>query len=219
LANSKLSALTQLTPLASTDIAYIVRPSVTTTQYKGTLSDIINIYPGLTSIGGLTTSANQMIYATASDTYATTALTAAGRALLDDADAAAQRVTLGLGTTATQESFIIAIGDETTAISATGTAIVTFRMPYAFTVTGVRASVNSATTTGTLTFDINEAGVSILSTTLTIDATEKTSTTAATAAVISDSSLADDAEITIDIDAVGDGTATGAKIVLIGYQT
>lgn len=51
---------------------------------------------GLQSIAGLTTSANQMIYTTAADTYATTALTAAGRAILDDADATAQRATLGL---------------------------------------------------------------------------------------------------------------------------
>lgn len=50
----------------------------------------------LQSISGLTTSANQLIYTTASDTYTTASLTAAGRALLDDADAAAQRTTLGL---------------------------------------------------------------------------------------------------------------------------
>lgn len=55
---------------------------------------------GLASIAGLTTSANQLIYLTAPDTYATTVFTAAGRALLDDADAAAQRTTLGLGTLA-----------------------------------------------------------------------------------------------------------------------
>lgn len=55
----------------------------------------------LTSIAGLTTSANQGIYTTAADTYATFGLTSAGRALLDDADAAAQRTTLGLGTAAT----------------------------------------------------------------------------------------------------------------------
>ena len=64
--------------------------------------------------------------------------------------------------------------------------------------------------------DINEAGTSIISTKLTIDNTEKTSVTAATAAVISDASLADDAEITIDIDQIGDGTAKGLKVTLIG---
>lgn len=51
---------------------------------------------GLQSIAGLTTSANKMIYTTAADTYAVADLTAAGRAILDDADVAAQRTTLGL---------------------------------------------------------------------------------------------------------------------------
>ncbi len=46
--------------------------------------------------------------------------------------------------------------------------------------------------------DINEGGTSVLSTKLTIDNTEKTSTSAVTPAVISDSALADDAEITDD---------------------
>ena len=55
---------------------------------------------GLQSIAGLTTAANQSIYLTAADTYASYSLTAAGRALLDDADAAAQRTTLGLGSIA-----------------------------------------------------------------------------------------------------------------------
>jgi hypothetical protein len=53
---------------------------------------------GLQSIAGLTTAADRMIYTTASDTYAVTTLTAAGRAILDDADAATQRTTLGATT-------------------------------------------------------------------------------------------------------------------------
>lgn len=110
----------------------------------------------------------------------------------------------------------LAASDETTAIAA-GTAKLTFRMPYAMTVTSVRISLNTAQTSGTIvTVDINEGGVSILSTKLTIDNTEKTSTTATTAAVVSDTSLADDAEITIDIDQIGDGTAVGLKVWIIG---
>jgi hypothetical protein len=65
--------------------------------------------PALQSIAGLTTAANQLIYTTASDTYATSTLTSAGRALLDDADVAAQRTTLGLGTIATQNVDGVAI--------------------------------------------------------------------------------------------------------------
>ena len=56
---------------------------------------------GLQSISGLTTAADKMIYTTAADTYAVTDLTSAGRALLDDADASAQRTTLGLTALAT----------------------------------------------------------------------------------------------------------------------
>lgn len=113
----------------------------------------------------------------------------------------------------------IACSDETTALTA-GSAKVTFRMPYAFTLSAVRASLTTAQSSGSiLTVDINEGGASILSTKLTVDNTEKTSTTAATAAVISDSALANDAEITIDIDQVGDGTAKGLKVYLIGVPT
>jgi hypothetical protein len=112
----------------------------------------------------------------------------------------------------------LAASDETTALT-TGTAKVTFRMPHAMTLTAVRASLSTAQTSGSIfTVDINEGGTSILSTKLTIDNTEKTSTTAATAAVISDSALADDAEITIDIDQIGDGTAKGLKVTLIGTR-
>ncbi len=110
----------------------------------------------------------------------------------------------------------IACSDETTSLSAGG-GKVTFRMPFPMTLTAVRASLTTAQASGALfTVDINEAGVSILSTKLTIDNTEKTSTTAVAAAVISDAALADDAEISIDLDAVGDGTAKGLKVYLIG---
>jgi hypothetical protein len=112
----------------------------------------------------------------------------------------------------------LAASDETTALTA-GTNKVTFRLPVAFTLTAVRASLTTAQASGSIfTVDINEGGASILSTKLTIDNTEKTSTTAATPAVISDTALADDAEITIDIDQIGDGTATGLKITLIGTR-
>lgn len=110
----------------------------------------------------------------------------------------------------------VAASDETTAIT-TGTAKVTFRMPFAMTLTAVRASLTTASTSGVVTVDINEGGSTILSTKLTIDQDEKTSTSAATPAVISDAALADDAEMTIDIDGAGTG-ATGLKVLLIGTR-
>lgn len=123
---------------------------------------------------------------------------------------------LGSGNLATPFELVIAASDETTALT-TGTAKITFRMPRAITLTSVRASLTTAQATGSIfTVDINEGGTTILSTKLTIDNTEKTSATAATPPVISDTALADDAEITIDIDQIGDGTAKGLKVMLIG---
>lgn len=118
------------------------------------------------------------------------------------------------------QALIIAASDETTALT-TGTAKATFRMPYAFTLTGIRASVTTAPTGSVLTVDVNENGTTIMdSTKITIDASEKTSTTAATAPVLSDTALADDAEMTIDIDGVGSTVAgAGLKVALIGYKT
>lgn len=115
------------------------------------------------------------------------------------------------------ESIVIAVGDETTALT-TGAAKITFRMPYAFTLTDVRASLTTASASGLPTINIKEGGTTIFSTKITIDATELTSTTALTPMVLSDTSLADDAQMTVDIDTAGSGAA-GLKVVLIGRRT
>jgi len=112
----------------------------------------------------------------------------------------------------------IDLGDETTDLT-TGTAKHTIRMPYAMNLTDVRALVTTAPTDADLIVDINEAGTTILSTKLSIDDGEKSSVSAATPAVISDGVLADDAEITIDIDQIGSTVAgAGLKVTLIGWR-
>ena len=121
----------------------------------------------------------------------------------------------------TTVALVIACGDETTAIDATGQKI-SFRMPYAMTLNAGSAGITgSLVTAGTgvnlLTVDINEGGSTILSTKLTFDATETTTTTAATPVVISDTALAADSVITIDVDQLDSGgVAAGLKISLIG---
>tara|TARA_R110002110_G_scaffold414631_1_gene645323 strand:- start:2139 stop:4697 length:2559 start_codon:yes stop_codon:yes gene_type:complete len=126
-----------------------------------------------------------------------------------------------LSVAAKTQVIAIACGDETSDAEA-ATAVVTFHMPYAFTLTGVKAGVTTAPVGSTMLIDINEAGSTILTTKLMIDASEKTSATAATAAVIGGAgpALGDNALMTIDIDQIGSSTAgAGLKVYLIGYAT
>jgi hypothetical protein len=116
-----------------------------------------------------------------------------------------------------QEVLPVACSDEGSILT-TGTKV-TFRMPYAMLLTSVKASLTTAQTSGSIfTVDVKANGSTIFSTKITIDNGEKTTATAATPNVLSTTSLAADDEITIIIDQIGDGTATGLKVYLIGLQ-
>lgn len=111
------------------------------------------------------------------------------------------------------------VGDQSAAITS-GANKYRARIHGTFTALALRASLEVAQATGTaLQVDVKKNGVSILSTTLTFDNTETTSKTAATPAVIDDAlaTFADDDLLSIDVVAVGDGTAKGLKISLMGY--
>lgn len=114
---------------------------------------------------------------------------------------------------------VVACSDETTALT-TGTAKVTFRMPHAMTVTSVRLQVNTAPTGSVIIVDVKEAGTTIFSTKPQIAVSAFTSVGGAVPGTLSDTSLADDAEITINLDQIGSTIAgKGLKVTLIGTRS
>jgi hypothetical protein len=131
----------------------------------------------LTALAGVSTSANSLIYATASDTFTTTTLSSFGRTLIDDADVATARTTLGLGTIATAAttdyvdvtnsqtvagtktfsgsiafsgSGAIAISSSSTAVTQTALDNSTKIATTAYVQTATRVAVNTQTTSYTL---------------------------------------------------------------------
>jgi hypothetical protein len=90
------ASTTSLTAFARTILDDADAASVRTTISAQTLN------ANLTAISGLTSAANKLPYFTGSGTAATTDISAFGRSLIDDVDAAAARNTLGLGSLAVQ---------------------------------------------------------------------------------------------------------------------
>lgn len=107
----------------------------------------------------------------------------------------------------------IAFTDETSDLT-TGDAKATFHMPnYATTLLEVSIGLTTAPTGSIAIFDLEEGGTTVLSTLISIDIGEKTSEDAATPPVISDSALAANALMTVNIDQIGSSVAgAGAKL-------
>lgn len=110
--------------------------------------------------------------------------------------------------------FIFAASDEDTPLT-TGNDKIIFRSPYSLSLTQVpKATLNTASTSGSVVVDIKVEGVSIFNIDkLTIDQNQKTSLTSNTTASLSTTSISNDAEIEVDISNAG-VDATGLKITL-----
>lgn len=112
------------------------------------------------------------------------------------------------------DAWIIPISDAGTEIESGTKKIVTFA-PYAMTLVDVPYLDFDVGPTGTAaTIDINVDDSTILSTKLTVDAGETSSSSAATAAVYSTTAIAARAKITIDVDSIGTGASGGVVTVL-----
>lgn len=114
------------------------------------------------------------------------------------------------------EQIVVAFSNESDAISA-GTNKVKFPLLYSFYLVAAHAFLSTAQASGSaLTVDINDDGASLLSTKITLDNTENSSVTAATQPVLASNLIAANSVISVDVDTIGDGTAKGGKIILIG---
>ena len=125
------------------------------------------------------------------------------------------------GAAATADGFFgFAASDEVTPLTV-ATEVATLRMPFAWvSIDEVRASLTNPSTSGVVRVDVKVNGVSLFSTTLTIDANETTSLTAAAPFVLSPGNhgpFPDDSEVTVDVVAAGTD-ATGLKVTLIGTR-
>lgn len=112
----------------------------------------------LTAIAALSTSADQVPYATGAGTWALSSLTAFGRSLIDDADNTAARTTLGLGTSATVNTgtsgATIPLLNGTNTWSGVQTVALANAVPLAVSRTGSanNASISCTTTGGSVFF-------------------------------------------------------------------
>ena len=124
-----------------------------------------------------------------------------------------------ISTAAKTECISMAVSDNTTAL-AVGT-VFTFYMPYAMTLTDIKASVLTAPTGAGLIVDVHDSGTTIMGTDkLDIDVSEFHTSTAGTQPALTDTALANNAKIEVIVDQVGSTVAgAGLVIYLIGYQT
>jgi hypothetical protein len=181
-----------------------------TTVGKG-LFTAASVAAALTALGA--TAVGQALFTAVSEAAARLSLgiTVFGSTVATAADAAAGRAALGL---TSPYDYLVACSDESTPITA-GAGIISFRSPRAFTLSSVKASLRTASDTGSVTVDVNLNGVSIFSTIITIEVNETTSLDATTQPVLSTTAIPADGLITIDIDSDGNNAA-GLKLSFLG---
>jgi len=185
----------------SPDDKYILLEKIVNTETAQTITALKTFDKDMVAMKGTSTGINTISVANASASdYTNTVPAKTGTfAMLDDVTNLV--FTIAFAASALDADLVAAVSQAIIAA------------PEDMTITQVFAKVGTAPTGSTIVVDINVNSASILSTKLSIDATEKTSLTAATPVVISSSSLTQGDEIVIDIDQVG-ATITGKDLTI-----
>jgi len=176
----------------------------------------------LTSIPGANVT-GAVAYATTANSVAVANISGIGNIATINQDGNSGNVLYGNGIFAaapagggggTSTMFMVAVTDETSNLTVSS-ARMSFRAPTAMTLSNIpRASLSGASSSGSVICDIKLNGTTILGANkLSIDATELTSTTAATPTTLVTTSIPDDGLFTVDITSAGVG-AKGLKITL-----
>lgn len=200
MADTKISGLTALTSVATGDLLAIVDISDTTDSANGTTKKITqdNLIPDSSqTVKGKVELATSTEINTGTDTV---------RAMPVDQFVASNR-----NVRYVMYRIIEATTDTTTGTTKGGD----FEIPFTGTITEIGAYVDTAGTTSTMTIDVNKNGTTLMTANkITIDSTEKSSRTAATAPTLTTTAVTAGDLITFDIDAVHTTAAKGLTVRL-----
>jgi len=189
---------------------------------------------GLTSIAGLTTIADKILYTTASDTYATTTLTSFARSILDDADAATVRTTIGVDAAGTDNSTDVTLAGSYDYLTLSGQQITLGQIDLSTDVTGTLGDGNVAESNVTqheAALTITESQISDLAHYADSDARTAISLTSTNTSelsydsstgvfsYVSPSTVADANSVTLEVrNTTGSTIAKGAAVYISGHN-
>ncbi len=184
---------TGLTSVTSGHVLYASGANTWAAAAPGATSGVQAYDAELTAIAGLTSAADTLPYFTGSGTAGVTTMTAAGRAILDDADATAQRVTLGLVIGTNVQAYDAGLDDIAALATTDGNIIVGSGSNWvAESGATARTSLGLGTTDSPTFADLTISGDQILTSALKTLATGAITITTSLTVVAAESGVTDD---------------------------